>query len=110
MSPDQKSKRQQRREKIYQQERRSRLITIGLITIGVAVLVFLFVAPQLKSAGNVIPITPHELPSPNGLSLGDPKAPVTIDVYEDFQCPACRYFDENVEPQDRKSTRLNSSH
>ena len=33
MSPDKKSKRQERREKIHQQERRRRLLTIGIITV-----------------------------------------------------------------------------
>jgi protein-disulfide isomerase len=37
------------------------------------------------------------LPSVNGLSLGDPNASVTIDVFEDFQCPACKYFTESIE-------------
>jgi protein-disulfide isomerase len=37
-------------------------------------------------------------PSADGLSLGDPNAPATIDVFEDFQCPACRNFTENTEP------------
>jgi protein-disulfide isomerase len=32
------------------------------------------------------------------LSVGDPNAIVTIDVFEDFQCPACKSFTENIEP------------
>lgn len=35
----------------------------------------------------------------DGNSLGDPDAPVHIDVWEDFQCPACAYYSLNVEPQ-----------
>jgi len=31
-------------------------------------------------------------------SLGNPAAPVRIDVYSDFQCPACKGFHENVLP------------
>ncbi len=95
---EKKSKRQERREKMHQRETRSRWFTIGIITLGAVFLVFAVVWPQVKSVGEIIPITPHELPSPDGLSLGDPKATVTVDVYEDFQCPACRFFDENVEP------------
>jgi protein-disulfide isomerase len=33
-----------------------------------------------------------------GRSLGNPDAPVKIDVYEDFQCPACGAYTENIEP------------
>jgi len=101
MSPDKKSKRQERREKVRKQEMGSRLVTIGLITVGAAFLVFLFISPQLQSVGEVIIPAPRTeaLPNPNGLSLGDPKALVTIDAFEDFQCPACQYFTQNVEPQ-----------
>ena len=31
--------------------------------------------------------------------LGDPNAPVKVDVYEDFRCSACLYYTQNVEPQ-----------
>jgi len=45
MNPDKKSKRQERREKMRQQEQRRRLLTIGLITIGAALLVFAVIWP-----------------------------------------------------------------
>jgi protein-disulfide isomerase len=35
----------------------------------------------------------------DGYALGAADAPVTIDVFEDFQCPYCRLFTEQVEPQ-----------
>jgi protein-disulfide isomerase len=35
----------------------------------------------------------------DGPALGDPNAPVRIDVYEDFQCPACRSYSEQIENQ-----------
>ena len=47
MRAEKKSKRQERREKIRQQEMRRRLLTIGLISIGAALLVFAIVWPQL---------------------------------------------------------------
>jgi len=33
-------------------------------------------------------------PSPDAKSLGSKSAPITIEVFEDFQCPACRNFFE----------------
>ena len=56
MSPDKKSKRQERREKIKQQEQRSRLITIALVTLGAALLVFAFIYPSLKPAVEVVAV------------------------------------------------------
>jgi protein-disulfide isomerase len=31
--------------------------------------------------------------------MGNPDAPVRIDVFEDFQCPACQFFTQSVESQ-----------
>jgi protein-disulfide isomerase len=33
-------------------------------------------------------------PSPDAKALGSKNAPITIEVFEDFQCPACRNFYE----------------
>lgn len=95
---EKKSKRQEHREKVERQRRRSRLITIGLVTLGAIVVAFAFIAPTLRGAGEIITVTPASLPTANGLTLGDPNASVTIDVFEDFQCPACQLFSESIEP------------
>jgi len=98
MSPEKISKRQERRERMQRQQQRQRLITIGLIVLGAAIIVFAVISPQLQSVGEIITVTPATLPNPDGLSLGDASAPVTIDIFEDFQCPACQFFTESVEP------------
>jgi protein-disulfide isomerase len=47
-------------------------------------------------------ITPGEAVAINapaaGTTLGDPNAPVKIDVWEDFQCPACVNYSQQIEP------------
>ena len=98
MTVEKKSKRQERREKMRKQETRSRLTTIGLITAGALLLVIAFVWPQFTTIDDLIVPETKELPNPDGLSLGDPNAPAVIDVFEDFQCPACQFFSESVEP------------
>jgi len=100
MTVEKKSKRQERREKMRQQEQQSRLITIILLVLGAALVVFAFIYPQFKSVGDILTPEPRAeaLPNPDGLALGDPNAPVTIDVFEDFQCPACQFFTQSVEP------------
>lgn len=98
MSREKVSKRQERRERMQRQQRRQRLITIGLIVLGAAIVVFAVIWPQIRSVGEIITVTPAALPNADGLSLGDANAPVTIDIFEDFQCPACKSFTENTEP------------
>jgi protein-disulfide isomerase len=98
MSSQKVSKRQERRERMQRQQQRRRLITIGLIVLGAALVVFAVVWQPLSTVGEIITVTPMALPQTDGLSLGDPNAPVTIDVFEDFQCPACRSFTESIEP------------
>jgi protein-disulfide isomerase len=92
------SKRQERREKMQRQQQRQRLITLGLITLGAALVVFAVVWRQIRPVGEIITVTPAALPNAEGLSLGDANAVVTIEVFEDFQCPACQRFTENTEP------------
>lgn len=41
----------------------------------------------------------EELPRP---MLGNEDAPVTVEVYEDFACPACQQFQMNVMPEIRE--------
>ncbi len=36
----------------------------------------------------------------DGLHLGDPNAPVKIDVWEDFQCSACLNYTQTIEPEE----------
>ncbi len=31
-------------------------------------------------------------------TMGDPDAPVKLEIWEDFQCPACKNFSEDIEP------------
>jgi protein-disulfide isomerase len=98
MSAEKKSKRQERREKIRQQETRSRLVTLGLITLGAVLLVFAFVWPSLRPIAEVIAIDPGTHPNPVDNSMGDTNAPITIEEFSDFQCPFCERFHEQTEP------------
>lgn len=40
-----------------------------------------------------------DFPLPNGRQLGEANAPVTVEVFSDFQCPACRLYARDVEPK-----------
>ncbi len=79
-------------------ERSRRQITYVLITVGVAlILVAVLILPNLAPAGDFVEITPQQRPQPNGTALGDPQAPVVVEIFEDFQCPACARYTESVE-------------
>ena len=99
---EQKSRRQQIREQRVQKQRRQKLLMIGLITIGALVLAGLLIAPSLRNSlapvGEIVVITPEARPSADGTALGDPNAPVLVEVWEDFQCPACRTYSSDIEP------------
>jgi protein-disulfide isomerase len=98
MSAERKSKRQERREKIAQQEKRNRLITIGLIVLGAALVVFAVVLPQLRPVAEVVSVDPGTHPNADDNAMGDPNAPIKIEEFSDFQCPFCERFHQETEP------------
>lgn len=93
-----KSARETRREK-RQQEQRRQLIRNLLIIVGVVLLVLAGIwYSSTRPVGDIVSITPRDLPNPNGRQLGDPNAPVVVEVFVDFQCPACLLFTTDYEP------------
>src|ERR1044071_1012910 len=98
MSQERKSKRQGRRAKIVQQERRNRLIMIGLVTLGAILVVAAVVYPQLRPIAEVVSVDPGTHPTPKDNSMGDPNAPIKVEEFADFQCPFCENFHKNTEP------------
>ena len=98
MSQERKSKRQERRTKVLQQERRNRLVMIGLVILGAVLLVFAVVWPQLRPIAEVVAVDPGTHPNAKDNSMGDPNAPIKIVEFADFQCPFCENFHKNTEP------------
>jgi protein-disulfide isomerase len=96
------SKRQAFREERRRKERQRRILTIVAI-IGIAlVLIGLIMAPSIQAAlapvGDYVQITPQDWPLADGTSIGDPDAPILVEVFEDFKCSACKNYTENIEP------------
>jgi protein-disulfide isomerase len=76
------------------------LFTAGALVIGFAVVAFGLAQPrqaplvaELISPAGRVPVALTE-----GRSLGSATAPVTVEIWSDFQCPACRHLATDVEP------------
>ncbi len=94
--PEQTSKRQQRRK---QNQNNSRPLMIAVMVIGAFLIVVALILPNLKPASEVVVPEPVHRPQADGLILGDTNAAAKIEVFEDFQCPACKQFTETIEPR-----------
>jgi protein-disulfide isomerase len=71
----------------------------GALLIAVAVVTGSRAVPSAAPASQNAPVAGHFAGLPtNGYVLGRATAPVTIDLYEDFQCPACRRWGESIFP------------
>jgi len=85
-------KREEIREK-RQREKQKNLLVAALVIAGVVILITALVIfnsqAQIK---NIITPTAIDFPQTEGLTMGDPNAPVVIEEYSDFQCPACQFF------------------
>ena len=72
--------------------------SMGIVVAVVAVLLFagavgFGVYRAQRGAGDVTVPTGA---TPTGVTVGQASAPVTIDVYLDFQCPLCKAFEERA--------------
>ncbi len=108
------SKREEIRDRRRREQTRNRVLVFLLVIAGALLITFALILPSLQkipgttqpaqtSAGSAnLPVTPIVPRSFNttvdGNHLGDPQAPVQIDVWEDFQCPACKSYSEGIEP------------
>ena len=96
------SKRQAIREQREKKQRQQRITTI-LVLAGVAIIIAAFlIIPSIQRAtapvGEIVTAQPQNRPMVDGTKMGDPNAPVLLQVFEDFQCPSCRQYSQDVEP------------
>jgi protein-disulfide isomerase len=98
----------QRTKKKRQQRMRTILWVGGFIVLIIVILISPTIYNSLKPAGSFVRITPEARPLENGKTIGDPNAKLKIEVFEDFQCPACKQFTDSVEKQLIQSTYISS--
>jgi protein-disulfide isomerase len=96
------SRKEQMRQKRRQAQFRQRLILFLLIGGAALVILALAVGPTIRDAtapvGEINPITPEPRPMAQGRNMGDPNAPIVMEVYSDFQCSSCNLFAQQIEP------------
>jgi len=74
-------------------------LVAGVLVVAIAVLLG---SRPVGSISDPVSVTSARVPvglPTNGFALGRADAPVTIDLYEDFQCPACESWSRNVFPK-----------
>jgi protein-disulfide isomerase len=112
-----KREREKRREqrlqeetKVESQDRRTRLLQFGAgaVLLAIVIVVVLIVVNSGSSDGgggdaeNLVEVSEVQKLftgiEQEGLTLGDPKAPVELLEYGDLQCPVCKQYSEEVLP------------
>ncbi len=78
------------------------MFTGAALLVGVLIVGFMWASRPAAPTVNDLEPPAAEIPFgalADGRTLGNPDAKVTIEIWSDFQCPACRAFAVNLEPQ-----------
>ncbi len=71
---------------------------LGFVLLGSLVLMQSGSSARVDAAGLIAPTAPTPVALADGRSLGKADAPVTLDVWSDYQCPSCGQLAKIVEP------------
>jgi protein-disulfide isomerase len=78
------------------------LVTIGAVLAGVVLIGAVVLSNGGVGGGSTTLTAPkYQVPSSipqEGMTLGDTNAPVTLEVWSDYQCPGCGVFARDTEP------------
>jgi protein-disulfide isomerase len=91
------SKRQMLREKRQREQNRSRMIIIGFVALGAILVAWVLVSSVQPPKFTAV--DPFVRPNEDFNAAGDPKAPITITEFSDYQCPYCKRFVDDTEKQ-----------
>jgi protein-disulfide isomerase len=78
------------------------MLTGAALLVGLVIVGFMMLNRPTPPSVNDLEPPAAEIPAGvliDGRAMGNPDAKVTIEIWSDFQCPACRAFATNIEPQ-----------
>ena len=77
------------------------LVTGGSILVGLVILVLVLLRPGTGNNAGPVTVPTSSIPAglASGRTLGSATAPVTIDVWTDYQCPYCGLLARLIEPR-----------
>jgi protein-disulfide isomerase len=86
------------RAALERKERRRKAWIVGATALGVLALAAIIgvVVQNSRQHANPVVIPATATGPDNGIVVGSPHAPVTVEFYEDFQCPVCREFEAST--------------
>jgi len=95
------SKRQDIKAQRLQKKRKQRMTAMIVTGSVILVIVLLIGLPSVidryRPAGEFVTVTPVSYPTADGRTVGNPDALVVVEVFEDFQCSACKNYTQTTE-------------
>ncbi len=84
-----------REENAKRDKRRTMLVQIGVVVVVALVLIggTIAVLSAMDDENSGTSTTPANVTDDGSVVVGNPDAPVTLQIVEDFQCPACQSFE-----------------
>ncbi len=89
-------KREEIREKRQREKRRNLLVATLIVAGGVIFVTAMVIFRSQALIQSIITPASIDFPQSEGMTMGDPGAPVIIEEFSDFQCPACQFFHEET--------------
>ena len=74
-----------RKKKIQKQQNQRKVVLISVIVLAVLVTAFI-IYQSTKPVGEILTLEETTRPQTDGLTMGDPNAPVVVEEFGDFQC------------------------
>jgi len=93
------SKRKELQVKRQQRARQQVVIVIGVVVLVAVAFIGFSLYQNTRPIGEITPVAKEDFPFPDGKALGKADAPVTVQIFSDFQCPYCGLYAREYERQ-----------